>query len=120
MRGFAPWHVRILCNNPFEGGLGYTPQQVGDLTLDEAFMLMTDKAVLRRSGKLRAAPVAAMAAAALADKDGLIAGRDRDGNPIKGRVAGKSRARQLMEAKAAREAEAAAASKQPRRRKRGQ
>ena len=62
-----------------------------------------------------------MVVANLATSDGAIRGRDRDGNPIIGRIAGKSKARQLMEDQQARES--AERAKQPsvreQRRKRG-
>jgi hypothetical protein len=38
-----------------------------------------------------------MAAVTLADKDGFVKGRAADGTPIKGRIAGKSLAKQLAE-----------------------
>lgn len=83
-----------------EGGHGYTPQQVGDMTLDEIFMALADRKMLTKRRKI----FDPLQAAQLADKDGLLKGRAADGTPIVGRVAGKSKARQLMDAKAAREA----------------
>ncbi len=90
--GIGPWHVRVLCDNPWEGGRGYTPKEVGDMTLDQVLMLFADRKILlnrkRRKDPLTVKP----------DKDGMIPGRDRDGKPIRGRVGGKSVARRLMEA----------------------
>jgi hypothetical protein len=82
-----------------DGGRGYTPQQVGDMTLDQVLMLMADRKHLlnRKKG------VAALEAVNLADKDGKIHGRAADGTAIVGKIAGKSKARMLMEEKAARE-----------------
>lgn len=95
--GITPWHVRVLCDNVMEGGRGYTPQQVGEMTLDQVLMLMTDRKQLLNRKKT----VPSLEAVHFADKDGRIAGRAADGTPIVGRIVGKSKARQLMEAAAA-------------------
>jgi len=51
------------------------------------------------------------------DEDGTVAGRAADGMPIRGRIAGKSLARQLMEKAQVRKAEEETKSKRGRRRK---
>ncbi len=91
--GIGPWHVRVLCDNPWEGGRGYTPREIGDMTLDQVLMLLTDRKLLLNR-KRRKDPLAVKP-----DKDGMIPGRAADGTPIRGRVTGKSKARRLMEAK---------------------
>lgn len=100
MYGFSPWHVRVLCDDPWEGGRGMDADKVGDLTLDQVFMMFADRRTLRR-GTTRAAAMAAPEVGAMADEDGLIRGRAADGTPIKGRVAGKSYATQVRERLAA-------------------
>lgn len=97
--GIGCWHIHLLCDNPWVGGRGYTPNQVAEFTLDQVLMLLTDRKYLTHS---RSETVEPLAATSMADKDGLIHGRDKDGKPIIGRIAGKSRARQLMEAAEAR------------------
>ena len=63
------------------------------MTLDQVLMLLTDRdLLLRREKKIEAA-----AAGTLVDSDGMIAGRADDGSPIRGKIRGKSVARQLME-----------------------
>lgn len=99
--GIGCWHVRVLCDNAWEGGRGYTPNQVGEFTLDQVLMLLTDRKILM--GK-RDQGMEPLTVAGMASKDGAIRGRDKDGNPIVGRIAGKSKARQLMEAADARKA----------------
>lgn len=95
--GITPWHVRVLCDNPWEGGRGYTPREVGDMTIDEVLMLLCDrKQLLNRSKSMPSDNVRAFA-----DEQGNVKGRAADGTPIVGRIAGKSVARQLMEAAAA-------------------
>ena len=67
------------------------------MTLDEIFMLLIDKKKLRYRGTVRSSPMQSMASMSMADKDGLIKGRDEKGNPIKGRIVGKSLASQIRE-----------------------
>lgn len=86
--------IRELCNSPFDGGAGYTPQQVGDMTLDQIFMRRTDIKYLRSHHTTRTTsemPIGTM-----------LAGRAADGTPIKAMVRGKSLAREAMERSAAR------------------
>lgn len=91
MCGIGPWHVQSLCVNDM--GMGYTPQQVGEMTLDNIFMLLSNKKILRRSVKRRLVK----GGMPLVEKDGTVRGRAEDGTEIRGRIAGKSLARQLME-----------------------
>lgn len=91
--GIGPWHVRVLCDNSWEGGRQYAPGQVGDMTLDEILMLMTDRKLLLNRRKM----MAPLQAADMTGEDGTIRGRAADGTAIKGRIAGKSKARMLME-----------------------
>ena len=102
--GITPWHVRILIDDPWEGGRGQQLSEVKKMTLDQVLMALADRKVLkarqRRGGWTKAEP---LAVAARADKDGLVAGRAADGTPIKGRIGGKSVARQLMEREAAKQ-----------------
>lgn len=100
MYGITTWHIRILCENPWEGGAGYTPEQVGNMTLDEVLMRLADKKVLKakmnRSSR-KGDSVTLKEVSSLASSDGTIKGRSKDGTPIKGRIRGKSVARELME-----------------------
>ncbi len=91
--GISAWHVRVLCDSPEEGGHGYTPDQVGSMTLDQIIMLMVDRKNLLN----RKSTISPMNAASLAGPDGKIKGRASDGSAIAGRVGGKSKARMLME-----------------------
>jgi len=84
-----------------DGGRGYTPQQVGELTLDQVLMLLTDRKILANRNK----PLSSSEAGyTLANKDGYVRARDVKGNPIMLRAGGKSKARQLIEAERARKA----------------
>lgn len=68
------------------------------MTLDQVCMLLVE----RKSLLNRERNVQPNTATALADKWGNIKGRAADGTPITGRIAGKSKARQLMEVAAER------------------
>lgn len=102
MRGIGPWHIRILCDHPWEGGFGYSPQQVGTFTLDQIFMLFANRKILRSRKKARTTKLPSLQASQVTtpDGDGLVKGRDKDGNPMRAKIGGKSLARQLMEAEA--------------------
>ena len=91
MAGIAPYHIRILCDNPWDGGGGYTPKEVGDMTLDQIFMRMADRKKLRKKDDVvRSVAMAPMNATKLVDDQGLIRGRAEDGTPIRGRIGGLS------------------------------
>jgi len=83
------------------------------MTLDQVFMLLTDRNVLRKR-RGRIVNIDPLQAAKMT-KDGKIKGRAADGSIIYGRVGGKSLARQKMEEQAAR---AAADNSKKRRRRR--
>ena len=71
-------------------------------------MMFAKRKELRKTEKRRTTKLTSLQASQLVtpDKDGFVKGRDKDGNPIKGKVyTGKSVTRQLMEAKALREAQ---------------
>jgi hypothetical protein len=73
------------------------------MSIDTVLMMLCDrKQLLTRQREVPAT----MATALPKNKDGLVRGRAADGSVIYAKVGGKSVARQLMEAKAKREAEA--------------
>ena len=101
MCGITPWHIHILCKGGLDGGFGFRPKDVGDMTLDQVLMLLADPKVLRKSGNRRTASMGVTEAAVVAGTDGTVKGRAADGTPITGRIGGKSLARQLMDQEAA-------------------
>lgn len=115
--GLGPIHIRLLCDNPWDGGRGYKPSDVADMTLDQMFFLLCDRTNLRGGKKSRVKSVS-VGAMPKPGKDGLIAGRDSKGNPIRLPVKGESLAarltRQAKERKAA-EAKTEATKKKRRR-----
>ena len=50
MCGIGVYEIRILCESQWEGGGGYTPQQVGDMTPDQVYLRLIDKRRLRGGG----------------------------------------------------------------------
>lgn len=96
MTGITPWHIRVLCDNPLAGGYGIPLSEIGNMTLDQMYMLMADRKTLRRKDGVRSRHVTPLVAAGMT-KDGVMKGRAKDGTPIQGRIRGKSVARQLME-----------------------
>lgn len=94
MYGLGPHHIQSLCVG--EMGMGFTPKQVGEMTLDNIYMIFANEKILRKTTKRRSTTSISPAM----DKYGTAKGRAEDGTVIKGRVGGKSLARQLMEEEA--------------------
>ncbi len=89
----------MLCENPWEGGAGYTPEEVGRMTLDQIWFRLCDKKILKREpgGRVEKMETLMAAGTLKPGKDGKVKGRAADGTEIRGRIGGKSKARQLME-----------------------
>ena len=66
------------------------------MTLDQIYMLLTDRKNLRGSGK-RTQKSSPLHLTGMAAKDGRIKGRAADGSPMLARIGGKSLARKLMD-----------------------
>jgi hypothetical protein len=80
--GISLWHLRVLCNNPFDGGGGYTPEQVGDMTPDQVYFRLCNVDFLRDRKTGRIKKVDTLALANFADSNGYIKGRAADGTPL--------------------------------------
>lgn len=92
--GLTVYHLRVLCENPWEGGGGYDVRDVARWTLDQVWFRLCKMEVLKMGAgrKEKMSP-----SAVESDENGLIKGRAEDGTPIAARVTGKSVARRLME-----------------------
>jgi len=109
------WMLRLLCENPWEGGGGHQPTEVAGWSPDQVWFRLCDKDLLKLDGRTQTMAPGAVRTSV----DGVVAGRAADGTPIKGRIAGKSLARQLMErVQARKKLEQEAKSKKGRRRRR--
>lgn len=91
--GIGPWHIRVLTDDPWLGGMGHPLQEVANWTLDQILFALGE----RKHYLKRRRSVAPTEATGMTDEKGLIRGRAADGTPIRGRIVGKSLARQLIE-----------------------
>ena len=91
--GITAYHIRMLCENTFNGGGGYTPEQVGQMTLDQIWSRLCDLNLLKEIRTETTSPLKATPKM----EDGYVIGRDKDGGLIRGKIRGKSKARELME-----------------------
>ena len=115
--GLTAWHIRMLCESEWNGGAGCTPAEVGRMSLDQIWFRLCDAEVLKRgTGGAATEKIRPLEATGRAAGDGLIRGRAADGTPIRGRVRGKSVARELMERQ---EAERRREKRRKRRKKKG-
>jgi len=88
----------MLCENPWEGGAGYTPQQVADMTPDQIYFRLCDKDLLKDERK-KSVSTEAGGAVKFTDSDGMMKGRLADGTVVRMPMAvgGKSLAQRLRE-----------------------
>ena len=97
MCGIGPKEIRFLCENSWSGGYGYTPNEVGDMTLDQIYMLITDEKMLRSSSsKSRSRSMPSVEALNM-DKDGFGKVRAVDGSVIRLKKGGKSKVAMIKE-----------------------
>jgi len=96
--------VRALCESPnafdsrARGNFNYTPNQVGDMTLDQIFMLLTDWKLLRQKGKgNRTEKKDVVGVLDIADGDEKVKVRTADGSLLKLKRTGKSMVQILNE-----------------------
>ena len=87
------WMIRLLCDNPWDGGGGHQPRDVAQWTPDQIWFRLCDRGLLKLGGRTQSMEPLEVRV----DEEGIVMGRTPDGEPIKGRIAGKSLARQLME-----------------------
>jgi hypothetical protein len=88
--------------SPWEGGGGYTPEEIGRMSLDQIWSRLCKMEVLKRDVGSRVEKVESQEAVGLlkSDAEGKMKGRARDGTAIRGVIRGKSKARELMEQQA--------------------
>ena len=95
--------IRILCESPnafdsrARGNFNYTPKQVGDMTLDQIYMLLTDWKLLRQKGKGERTKKVDSTGALMMVEDGEVKVRTVDGKLLKLKSTGKSMAQIVAE-----------------------
>jgi len=82
MFGLTIWHFRMLQENPWEGGGGYTPQEVAQFTPDQVYCRCADLKVLQAKEGTGVSKVSSEEAVAMVDGDGKVAGRTKGGEPL--------------------------------------
>ena len=93
--GLTSWSIRLLTDNPWNGGAGLSYSAVARMTPDQIHHRLCDRDILKvRNGK-RVQKMSAVKP----DADGRARGRAADGTPIRARVGGKSLAKQIREGK---------------------
>lgn len=101
MCGVSQKTIKLLCTNPFDGGPGLTPKEVGELTLDEICLLLADKNSLS-SGPQRIAVMGETDdVSPLIQSDGSVKVRTADDRIVMVKPTGKSAVQMAMEAEAA-------------------
>lgn len=97
--GLTAYHIRILCENPWEGGGGYLISEVAKMTLDQVWFRLCDREILKRpvGGRTEKMASGDVTGTLKPDRKGYVRGRAADGTPIKAKIRGKSLARELME-----------------------
>ena len=91
----TPRLLKRLIKSTWEGGHGVPVHLVGDMTLDQFFFTLCDEKNMRSHSGRSTNVDGLEAAVKLSSEDGLIRGRDRDGNVIHGRYSGESVAQRL-------------------------
>lgn len=100
MGGLTAYHIRVLVESEWNGGGGYTLEDVGNMTLDQIWFRLCDANMLKREIGKRTEKREPMAVSPSGD-DGLVAGVV-DGEVRRLPIKGKSLARRLMEEEEAR------------------
>ncbi len=88
--GITPYHIRMLVNDPFSGGGGYTLEEVANMTPYQIMFRMTDPKLLKRQDGRRVVKMSAAEAMALVDKNNMIKVRMADGTLQKRPIGGTS------------------------------
>jgi len=88
----------MLCDNPWNGGGGYLPQQVAEMTPDQIYFRLCDIDLLK-DVRTKSVSVETGTIGPVVDEEGMVKGRLADGTVVKMplRVGGKSLAQRLAE-----------------------
>lgn len=78
--------------NPWNGGGGYAPQQVGDMTMDQIYIRLMELDAFKQKCEMGVGEVAD-----IADEDGKVKVRTEDGEIVYMNIGGKSVVQRIME-----------------------
>ena len=93
--GITDWMIRVLVDNPWNGGCGKSIQEVMAMSPDQIVFHLCDRGLLERESKGTKMDSMQAASELKPDKDGKYKGRDAKGNPIKAKFKGESLAARL-------------------------
>jgi hypothetical protein len=83
MFGINAYLLRVLCENPWDGGAGYTPQQVAEMTPDQVYFRLCDRELLKKKKHTgRTKKMSSLQVTSMAAEKGLVRGRASDGTLI--------------------------------------
>lgn len=98
LSGVTVFAIRILTENPWEGGAGYTYEQVGNMTQDQVAHRLADIDFLKDKGhRTKKIKSEAIAGEVPVNKRGQIKAVDKDGKPILLKTTGKSKVQMIRE-----------------------
>lgn len=80
--GITPFLLRILTDNPWDGGAGYSINDVAKMTPDQIYFRLCDKKLLSKESSGRRV-MKVPPSALRPDKDGMVPGVAEDGTPIR-------------------------------------
>lgn len=90
--GITVWHLRMLMEHPWNGGAGYTPNEVAEMTLDQIVIRLLPIDMMKDRRELSSDEVAAAA-----DEEGKLRVRLADGTVAHLPMTGKSMAQIIAE-----------------------
>jgi len=93
MYGITAKMLRMLVENPFSGGCGYTLEDVGKMTPDQVYFRLCDEKLLSSKKKQRVVSVSGLSCAGLDFK----VRKDGDAEPKKFIYPAKSKVQQVIE-----------------------
>jgi len=97
MGGVTAFQLRRLADNPWNGGGGYSFEDIANMTLDQIWSRLCDKDILKREIGERSKNMHSLSALAHSDKDGNVKGKSATGESIKMATKGKSKAAMLRD-----------------------
>lgn len=87
MYGITSRYLRMLVENPWNGGRGYTPKEVGEMTPDQIYFCLCDATILNdRKGERVKKMKVASGGPLQVDESGRVVGMMEDGSQIRAKI----------------------------------